>query len=77
VVISIAKSSNGGWVATEVTPDAGSNPVVASSVTFEGSTLKVAFDAIRANYEGKLSEGNSSFRHSGHGCSRPLAVTPT
>jgi hypothetical protein len=62
VVISIAKSANGGWAATEVTPDDGSNPVVASSVTFEGSTLKLAFDAIRATYEGKLSESNSSFK---------------
>ena len=35
---------------------------MASSVTFEGSTLKLAFDAIRENYEGKLSERNSSLK---------------
>jgi hypothetical protein len=62
VVISIAKSANGGWAAAEVTPDDGSNPVLAGSVTFEGSTLKLAFNAIRATYEGKLTESNSSFK---------------
>src|SRR5882672_4415157 len=60
VVISIAKAAGGGWTATELTPDEGSNGVAASSVTFEGSTLKLAFDAIRATYEGTLSESKNS-----------------
>ena len=60
VVISIAKAAGGGWTATEVTPDDGSNGVVASSVTLEGSTLKLAFDAIRATYEGTLSGSKKS-----------------
>jgi pimeloyl-ACP methyl ester carboxylesterase len=59
VVVSIAKAAVGGWTATELTPDDGSNGVVASSVTFEGSTLKLAFDAIRATYEGALSESKN------------------
>jgi len=48
LVVTIAKGANGGWTASEVTPDEGSNPVLASSVTFDGSTLKIGFDAIRA-----------------------------
>jgi hypothetical protein len=30
VVVTIAKGANGGWTASEVTPDEGSNPVLAS-----------------------------------------------
>jgi pimeloyl-ACP methyl ester carboxylesterase len=60
VVISIAKAAGGGWTASEVTPDDGSNGFVASAVTFEGSTLKLAFDEIRAGYEGTLSESTNS-----------------
>jgi non-heme chloroperoxidase len=62
VVISIAKAAGGGWRATEVTPDEGSNGVVASSVTFEGSTLKLGFDQIRATYEGTLTEDWTAFK---------------
>ena len=62
VVVTIAKDANGGWTASEVTPDDGSNPVLASSVAFEGSTLKIAFDAIRATYEGILSDSKDSFK---------------
>src|SRR2546427_65559 len=60
VVINIAKTAGGAWTATEITPDDGSNGVVANSVTFDGSTLKLAFDAIRATYEGTLSESKNS-----------------
>jgi pimeloyl-ACP methyl ester carboxylesterase len=62
LVVTIAKGASGGWTASEVTPDDGSNPVVASSVSFEGLTLKIAFDAIRATYEGVLSESKNSFK---------------
>jgi len=62
VVINIAKTAKGAWTATESTPDEGSNGVVASSVTFEGSTLKIAFDQIRATYEGTLTEGKTAFK---------------
>ena len=62
VVINIAKRAGGGWTATEFTPDEGSNGVVASSVTFEGPTIKLAFDRIRAIYEGTLTESKNSFK---------------
>jgi non-heme chloroperoxidase len=62
VVINIAKTPDGGWAATEFIPDDGSNGVVASSVTFDGSTLKLTFDQIRAKYEGTLTEGKNSFK---------------
>jgi hypothetical protein len=62
VVINIAKTAHGGWMAREFTPDEGSNGVVASSVTFEGSTLKIAFDQIRATYEGTLTDTKNAFK---------------
>jgi non-heme chloroperoxidase len=73
VVINIAKTPDGGWTATEFTPDDGSNGVVASSVTFDGSTLKLAFDQIRATYEGTLTESKNSFKGTlTQGSARPL-----
>src|SRR5215467_9733066 len=62
VVVTIAKDAKGAWTAAEVTPDDGSNPVVADSVTFDGSTLKIAFNAVRAAYEGALSATKDSFK---------------
>jgi non-heme chloroperoxidase len=62
VVVTIAKGAATGWTASEVTPDDGSNPVPASSVTFDGSTLKIIFDTIRATYEGTLSASKNSFK---------------
>jgi pimeloyl-ACP methyl ester carboxylesterase len=73
VVINIAKTPDGGWTATEFTPDDGSNGVVASSVTLDGSTLKLAFDQIRATYEGTLTESKNSFKGTlTQGSARPL-----
>jgi non-heme chloroperoxidase len=73
VVINIAKTPDGGWTAAEFTPDDGSNGVVASSVTFDGSTLKLAFDQIRATYEGTLTESRNSFKGTlTQGSARPL-----
>lgn len=62
LVITIAKGPSGGWTASEFTPDDGSNPIVASSVNFDGSALKVAFDTIRGTYEGVLSESRKTFK---------------
>lgn len=62
VVFTIANGTNSGWTASEMTPDDGSNAVLASSITFEGSTLKIAFDTIRATYEGVLSESKNAFK---------------
>ena len=61
LVVTIAKRANRGWTASEVTPDDGSNPILGNSVSFDGSTLKIAFDAVRT-YEGVLSEGKNSFK---------------
>jgi pimeloyl-ACP methyl ester carboxylesterase len=61
VVITIARAG-GGWTASEVTPENGTNPVPASSVTFDGSTLKIIFDALHATYQGTLSTSKNSFR---------------
>lgn len=54
LVVTIAKSATGGWTASEVTPDDGSNPILSNSVSFDGSTLKIAFNAVRASYRGRL-----------------------
>src|SRR3954465_8049994 len=62
VVINIANAATGGWTATESTPDEGSNGIVATTVTFDGSTLKIAFDQIRARYEGILTEDKVAFK---------------
>jgi hypothetical protein len=47
---------------SEVTPDDRTNPIAASSVSSKGSTLKIAFDANSATYEGIVSENHNSFR---------------
>jgi non-heme chloroperoxidase len=62
VVVTIVKGAGAGWTASEVTPDDGSNPVPASSVTFDGSTLKITFDTIHATYEGALAASKNSFK---------------
>ena len=62
VVINIAKIADGGWSATEFTPDEGSNGLAASSVAFRGSSLKLAFDRIRGTYEGTLNDDKSSIK---------------
>ena len=64
VVITIAKGSDGGWTASESTPDDGSNPVPSSSVIFDGSPIKIVFDAIRATYDGRLNNARNSFKGS-------------
>lgn len=62
IVVTIAKGADGRWTASECTPDDGSNSVPASSVSFDGSKIKIAFDAIRASYEGTLSDSKDSFK---------------
>lgn len=62
VVINIAKTADGGWSATEFTPDEGSNGLGASSVAFQGSSLKLAFDRIGGTYEGTLNNDKSSIK---------------
>jgi non-heme chloroperoxidase len=45
-----------------LTPDDGSNPIVATSVRLEGSILTIAFDTIGATYHEVLSESKISFK---------------
>lgn len=75
VLVTIAKATGAGWTATESTPDDGSNPIAASSVTFDGSTLKIAFDRIRATYQGTLTEDRTAFQGTlTQGVSLPLTL---
>ena len=60
VVISIEQLEDGGWKATEFTPDEGSSGVVADSVTLQDSTLKLTFDRIRGAYEGRIGQDGAS-----------------
>lgn len=60
VVFDIEKGEDGGWKATEFTPDEGSNGVVADSVTLQGSNLKLTFRQIRGTYEGTINENGTS-----------------
>jgi pimeloyl-ACP methyl ester carboxylesterase len=62
VVITIARGVGGDWTASEVTPDDGSNSAPASSVTFDGSTLKIVFETLHTTYEGTLSASKNSFK---------------
>ena len=62
LVVTIARRANGAWTASEVTPDEGSNPVSASSVDFDGTTLRIAFDDIRTAYIGVLNEARNSLK---------------
>jgi hypothetical protein len=74
VVITIARGVGGDWTASEVTPDDGSNPALASSVTFDGSTLKIVFDTLHTTYEGTLSARKNSFKGTLTLLSSPLPV---
>lgn len=60
VVIKIEKDADGGWKATEFTPDEGSNGVPADSVTLRASALKLTFNRIRGSYEGTIAEDGAS-----------------
>ena len=59
LVVKIAKTDKG-WSANFYTVDQPSQPLTASSVTLDGSTLKLAVDRIGLNYQGTLSaDGNT------------------
>ena len=73
LVVRIAKGIDGTWTAEESTPDDGSNPVPASSVVFDGKTIKIVFEAIRATYDGTLNAGRNGFKGTlTQGSSTPL-----
>ena len=60
IVIKIEKDADGGWKATEFTPDDGSNGVQADSVTIDDSGLKLTFNRIRGRYEGSVAKDGTS-----------------
>ncbi len=59
LVLKIAKTDKG-WSANFYTVDQPNQPLTASSITLDGSTLKLAVDRIGLNYQGTLSaDGNT------------------
>jgi len=60
LIVEITKGEHGAWNAMCYSIDQSSDGIRASSVTLEGSTVKLAVDAIGVTYEGTLSaDGNS------------------
>jgi non-heme chloroperoxidase len=60
IIVHIEKAESGGWTATLYSIDQGQDGIPVSSVTLQGSTLKLGVDLIRGAYEGKVSsDGNS------------------
>lgn len=55
VVAQIAKGDGGGWKATMYSIDQDTDPIAVTSVTLEGSELKLMVDAVQGAYEGKVS----------------------
>src|ERR1700728_1971142 len=59
IILVLAKTEKG-WTAKMYSIDQGAQPINASSVSLNGSTLKYSLDLIGANYEGTVSaDGNS------------------
>ena len=62
VVVQIAKEEGGAWKAKMYSIDQGTDPIHVSSVTLEGSTIKLIVEAVRGTYEGKLSSDGTFIR---------------
>lgn len=62
LVVEIARGDAGGWKATMYSIDQTTDAIPVSSVTLEGSTLKLTVDAVRGTYEGKLSADGTFIR---------------
>lgn len=60
LVVQIAKGDSGGWKATMYSIDQTTNAIPVSSVTLQGSILKLTVDAVRGSYEGKVSADGAS-----------------
>jgi non-heme chloroperoxidase len=54
IVLQIQKSDNGGWKATSYSLDQSPEGIPATSITVQGSSLKVVSDALQGVYEGKF-----------------------
>jgi uncharacterized protein (TIGR03435 family) len=74
IIARIAKAEKG-WSAKFYSIDQGAQPFNASSVAFDGSTLKFAIDQIGGNYEGKLSGDASSVTGTWTQGPNPLPLT--
>jgi pimeloyl-ACP methyl ester carboxylesterase len=62
VVVQIAKEEGGAWKAKMYSIDQGTDPIPVSSVTLEGSTIKLIVEGVRGTYEGKLSSDGTFIR---------------
>jgi non-heme chloroperoxidase len=60
VVIHVAKGTDGGWKGTMFSIDQGTEGIAVSSLTVEGSNVKMAISQIRGAYDGKLSADGAS-----------------
>src|ERR1700722_8606265 len=60
LIVEIAKGDGGGWKATMYSIDQTTNAIPVSSVTLEGSNLKLAIDMVRGTFEGKVSADGDS-----------------
>ncbi|HEY6306072.1 MAG TPA: alpha/beta hydrolase [Candidatus Angelobacter sp.] len=60
VIVHIEKAESGGWKATLYSIDQGTEAIPVTSVTLQGSTLKLGVDLIRGTYEGKVSADGAS-----------------
>ena len=59
-IFEIAKGDSGGWKASMYSIDQSTDAIPVSSVTLEGSSLKLKVDAVRGTFEGKLSADGES-----------------
>jgi non-heme chloroperoxidase len=60
VVIRIAKATDGGWKGTMFSIDQGTEGIAVTSLTVEGSNVKMAISQLRGTYDGKLSADGAS-----------------
>lgn len=60
IVLQLEHGENGGWKATSYSLDQAPDGVPATSVTLEGSNLKVVVDALRGVFEGKFGADGKS-----------------
>jgi hypothetical protein len=76
VIVSIAKEG-AGWKATMFSIDQGSDGIPVSTVTLDGSHLKMAIEVIHGSYDGKISaDGNSVDGTWTQGAPLPLTLYP-
>jgi hypothetical protein len=75
-VIKISKADDGGLKAVLYSIDQGAQPLTASAVTLQGSSVKISVVAAGATYEGKLNEDGSSIAGTLNLGTGPLPLNP-